>query len=330
MRRYTWTALLAIVLVSFLAFEAAAQDLHKIKVTAGRNSIISMLYLAGEMAGIFEKNGIDVEVDVRPFAGHMAALPAKEVPCSSYAGTAAIARITKGLDFVIVGGGLTVMQEVFVKKDSPVKSIGDLRGKKFGTWSTGAGAFKATRAVIIDGHNMDVINKKDVDLKQAAAPALLALLDRGDVDSMFNISSLTVRAASQPDKYRSVFVPNDYWKSKTGQPIVWSAPLVCWREWVDEDRKRAAGFSSAVMESMHWLRNPKNFDQAEAKFAKVTGIKNKAEAGVYRDWLQKNKVFLAKWDKETVDHQWNFLDMAKQRGVLDFVPDKKKHGLILN
>ena len=330
MRRYTWTALLAIVLVSFLAFEAAAQDLHKIKVTAGRNSVISMLYLAGEMAGIFEKNGIDVEVDVRPFAGHMAALPAKEVPCSSYAGTAAIARITKGLDFVIVGGGLTVMQEVFVKKDSPVKSIGDLRGKKFGTWSTGAGAFKATRAVIIDGHNMDVINKKDVDLKQAAAPALLALLDRGDVDSMFNISSLTVRAASQPDKYRSVFVPNDYWKSKTGQPIVWSAPLVCWREWVDEDRKRAAGFSSAVMESMHWLRNPKNFDQAEAKFAKVTGIKNKAEAGVYRDWLQKNKVFLAKWDKETVDHQWNFLDMAKQRGVLDFVPDKKKHGLILN
>ncbi|MCY4488296.1 MAG: hypothetical protein OXF11_14450, partial [Deltaproteobacteria bacterium] len=66
MRRYTRTALLAIVLVSFLAIEAAAQDLHKIKVTAGRNSVISMLYLAGEMAGIFEKNGIDVEVDVRP------------------------------------------------------------------------------------------------------------------------------------------------------------------------------------------------------------------------------------------------------------------------
>ena len=222
------------------------------------------------------------------------------------------------------------MQEVFVKKDSPVQSIGDLRGKKFGTWSTGAGAFKATRAVIIDGHGIDVLNKKDVELVQAAAPALLALLGRGDVDSMFNISSLTVRAASQPDKYRSVFAPNDYWKSKTGQAIVWSAPLVCWREWVDADKKRAAGFSAAVMESMHWLRNPKNFDQAEAKFAKVTGIKNKAEAGIYRDWLQKNKIFLAKWDKETVDHQWNFLEMAKRRGVLDFVPDKKKYGLILN
>lgn len=330
MRRYTWTVLLAIALVAFLAFEAAAKDLHKVKVTAGRNSIISMLYLAGEMAGIFEKNGIDADVDVRPFKGHMAALPAKEVPCSSYAGTAAIARITKGLDFVIVGGGLTVMQEVFVKKDSAVKSIGDMRGKKYGTWSTGAGAFKATRAVIIDGHKMDVLNKKDVNLVQAAPPALLALLGRGDVDSMFNISSLTVRAASQPDKYRSIFAPNDYWKSKTGQAIVWSAPLVCWREWVDENPKRAAGFAGAVMESMRWLRNPKNFDQAEAKFATVTGIKNKAEAAVYRDWLQKKKIFIAKWDKETVDHQWNFLDMAKRRGVLDFVPDKKKHGLILN
>jgi NitT/TauT family transport system substrate-binding protein len=330
MRRYTWTVLLAIALVSFLASEVAAQDLHKIKVTAGRNSIISMLYLAGEMAGIFEKNGIDVEVDVRPFKGHMAALPAKEVPCSSYAGTAAIARINKGLDFVIVGGGLTVMQEVFVKKDSPVQSIGDLRGKKFGTWSTGAGAFKATRAVIMDGHGIDVLNKKDLNLVQAAAPALLALLGRGDVDSMFNISSLTVRAASQPDKYRSVFVPNEYWKKKTGQTIVWSAPLVCWREWVDENRDRAKGYANATMESMRWLRNPKNFDQAEAKFAKVTGIKNKAEAGVYRDWLQKKKIFVAKWDQATVDAQWDFLEMAKRRGVLTTVPDKKKHGLILN
>ena len=228
MRRYTWTVLLAIALVAFLAFEAAAKDLHKVKVTAGRNSIISMLYLAGEMAGIFEKHGIDADVDVRPFKGHMAALPAKEVPCSSYAGTAAIARITKGLDFVIVGGGLTVMQEVFVKKDSPVKSIGDLRGKKYGTWSTGAGAFKATRAVIMDGHGMDVLNKKDMNLVQAAAPALLALLGRGDVDSMFNISSLTVRAASQPDKYRSVFAPNDYWKGedRPGHRVVGSSGLL--------------------------------------------------------------------------------------------------------
>ncbi len=330
MRRYTWTALLAVALVSFLAFEAAAKDLHKIKVTAGRNSIISMLYLAGEMAGIFEKHGIDADVDVRPFKGHMAALPAKEVPCSSYAGTAAIARITKGMDLVIVGGGLTVVQEVFVKKDSPVKSVSDLRGKKFATWSTGAGAFKATRAVIMDGHGIDVLNKKDMNLVQSAAPTLLPLLDRGDIDSMFNISSLTVRALAQPNKYRSVFAPNDYWTKKAGQAIVWSAPLVCWREWVDADRDRAKGFASATMESMRWLRNPKNFDRAEAKFAKVTGIKNKAEAGVYRDRLQKGKVFIAKWDRETVDKQWDFLAMAKKRGVLKFVPDKKKHGLILN
>lgn len=328
MRRYTWTALVAFALAGFLASEAAAQN--KITVTAGRNSIISLVYLAGNMAGIFQKAGMDVTVDVRPFAGHMAALPAKEVPCSSYAGTAAIARITKGIDFVVIGGGLTVMQEVFVRKDSPVKSIGDMRGKKFGTWSTGAGAFKATQAALIDGHGMNVTDKNDVELVQAAAPALLALLDRGDVDSMFNISSLTVRAASQPEKYRSVFVPNEYWKSKTGQPIVWSAPLVCWREWVDADRDRAAKFAAAVMESMNWLADHKNFEAAAAKHGRIAGIVNDREKAVYRDWIHTGKMFLAKWDKATVDAQWEFLEMAKRRGVLDFVPDKKKHGLILN
>ena len=330
MRRYTWTVLLALALVPFLACQVVAQDLHKVKTTSGRNSITALVNLGGKSAGIFAKRGIDLQLDVRPFKGHMAGLPAKEVPCALWAGTAAIDRITKGLEFVIIGGGLTVMQEVFVKKDSPVQSIGDLRGKKYGTWSTGAGAFKATRAALIDGFGMDVLDKKHVNLVQAAPPALLALLDRGDVDSMFNLSSLTIKAASQPDKYRSVFVPNDYWKKKTGTPIGWSAPMVCWREWVDENPDRAKNFTQATMESIRWLRNAKNFDEAVAKHGKVAGITNEAIAGVYRDWFQKEKLFLAKWDQETVDKQWQFLEMAKQRGVLTSVPDKKKYGLVLN
>ena len=59
----------------------------------------------------------------------MAALPAREVPVATYAGTAAIARIAQGMDLVIIRGGLTVMQEMFVRQDSSVKSISDLRGK---------------------------------------------------------------------------------------------------------------------------------------------------------------------------------------------------------
>ena len=311
----------------FVTTSVDAGKLKKVKITAARNSIL-MLYSYGPRdAGIFKKHGIDLEIDNRPFKGHMAGLPAGEVPCTTYAGTAAIARINKGLEWVIVGGGLTVMQEVFVLKSSPFKTITDLKGKKFASWSTGAGAFKAMRATVIDGYGFDVL--KDTEFVQAAPPALLKMLDRGQIDSMFNISSLTIAAAAQPEKYRSVYAPNDYWKKKTGQAILWSAPLVCWRKWVDADRARATAFVKAFTEGYKWLRNPVNLKKAVKKYGKLAAVKNEAQAKTYESWLSQGKMLITDWNEETRDKQWQFLHMAKKHGILTKIPPKEKYGLIL-
>ena len=285
----------------FVTTSVDAGKLKKVKITAARNSIL-MLYSHGPKdAGIFKKHGIDLEIDNRPFKGHMAGLPAGEVPCTTYAGTAAIARINKGLEWVIVGGGLTVMQEVFVLKSSPFKTITDLKGKKFASWSTGAGAFKAMRATVIDGYGFDVL--KDTEFVQAAPPALLKMLDRGQIDSMFNISSLTIAAAAQPEKYRSVYAPNDYWKKKTGQAILWSAPLVCWKKWVDADRARATAFVKAFTEGYKWLRKPENLKKAVKKYGKLAAVKNEAQAKTYESWLKQGKMLITDWNEETRDKQ---------------------------
>ena len=307
--------------------DAVCKSVDKIKIVIPRNSAFVLNYFGGRDAGIFRKHGIDLEIDARPFKGFAAGLPSKECMVTTYPGTAAIAKINKGLDWVIIGGGLTVMQEVIVLKDSPFKTIADLRGKKFSSWSTGAGAFKATRAAIMDGFGIDVL--KDTEFKQAAAPALSKLLERGDVDSMFNISSLTVAALAQPKKFRSIFRPNDYWKKKTGNPIVWSAPIVAWRSWVDEDRDRAKRFVKATHESFKWLRIGKNLDAAVQKHGVLAAVKNKAQAEVYKKMLKENRVFLARWDRETRAKQWQFLEMASKHGVLGKVPSMEKTGLIL-
>ncbi|MDC0033546.1 ABC transporter substrate-binding protein [Alphaproteobacteria bacterium] len=321
-------ACLCWVISVFVTTPVTAAALKKVKVTVPRNSVFILNALGGKDAGIFKKHGIDLIPDIRPFKGHMAGLPAREVMVTTYAGTAAIGRINQGMDLVVIGGGLTVMQEVFVLKNSPFKTISDLKGKKFASWSTGAGAFKATRAAIIDGYGFDVL--KDTKFVQAAPPALFKLLERGDVDSMFNISSLTIAAASQPDKYRSIFAPNDYWKKKTGQPIVWSGPLVAWRDWVNEDRARAKAVSKAFMESFKWLRKPENLDKAVEKFGRLAAVKNKAQAATYKKWLMSHRIFLGKWDKDTVNKQWNFLEMAKKHGVLKTVPSQAKAAVIFD
>lgn len=315
------------VAVAAAALPAPAKALDKVKVVIPRNSAFVLSYYGGRDAGIYKKHGIDLQIDARPFAGFLAGLPSKECMVTTYAGTAAISRINKGLDWVIIGGGLTVMQQVFVRDKEPIHKITDLKGKKFASWSTGAGAFKALRAAVLDGYNFDVLH--DTKFDQIAAPALFKFLGRGDVDAMFNISSLTITAASEGGKFRSVFSPNAYWKKKTGYPIVWSGPIVAWRSWVDADRDRAKRFVAATHEAFRWLRDPKHLDTVVQKYGTLAAVHNQAEANTYKKWLKDKRVFLAHWDQKTMDAEWKFLDVAKKYGVISKVPSEKKYGLVL-
>jgi hypothetical protein len=70
-------------------------------------------------AGTFGKHDIDLEIDPRPFASFLAALPAKQCMGVTYSGMDGILKINQGLDWVIIGGGLTVLQEVFVRTTRP-------------------------------------------------------------------------------------------------------------------------------------------------------------------------------------------------------------------
>jgi ABC-type nitrate/sulfonate/bicarbonate transport system substrate-binding protein len=239
----------------------------------------------------------------------------------------AIEKMNQGVDWAIIGGGLTVFHGVFVPKDSPIKTVADLRGKRFGVWSTGAGTFKSVRVALIDAHGIDVV--EDTKIVQLAPPALFKLLERGDIDAMLNISSFTIKAASAPDKFRSLFDPNGYWKKKTGYPIVWTAPLVAWKSWVDENPTRAKNVAAATMESFRWLRKPENLDAVVKKHGELAGVTTPDAIATYKKWLGEKRLFLAEWDQKAVDAEWQFLELAKRHGVLDKVPPKEKHALIL-
>jgi NitT/TauT family transport system substrate-binding protein len=306
---------------------ATAETMEKVTAVIPQNSVFILNWNGANEAGVFKKHNIDLTVDARPFAGYLAGLPSKEAVATTYSGIDAVLKMNGGMDLAVIGGGLTVFQQVYVLKDSPIKTIADLKGKKFGVWSTGAGAYKATRAAIMDASGIDVA--KDTKLVQLAAPALFKLAEKGEVDAMLNISSFTIQAESMPDKFRPIFSPNEYWKKKTGYPLVWSAPLVAWRDWVKANPTRAKNYAAATMESFRWLRDPKNFDAVVKKYGTLAGVSTPAQIAVYKKWLGEKKIFLAEWDQKVADSQWAFLEMAKKYGVLPAVPDQKTHALVL-
>ena len=304
----------------------AASDLKTVKMVIPRGSTFVLSYFGARDAGIFRKHGIDIEVDARPFAGFLSALPGRQVLVGTYAGLNGIDQMNNGKDLIVIGGGLTSMQDVWVRKDSPLKKLSDLKGKKLGVWSRGAGATKALEVLALDGFKLDL--NRDVQTIEIAGPALNALLDRGEVDAMFNLSSLSIAAASQPNKYRVLFSPDDYWKEKTGSPLVWSAPTIAWKDWIDQDRQRAKNVVDALHESWQWLRE--NSDKAVEKYGKLAGVQNAAEAASLKKLLQAGGIFLDKWDPKIVDAQWQFLELAKQAGIIKAVPPKDKYSLILH
>lgn len=325
MKKIGWLSALVFFLGMAIAAANAASDLKTVKMVIPRGSTFVLSYFGARDAGIFRKHGIEVEVDARPFAGFMAGLPGRQVLVGTYAGLNAIEQMNNGKDMIVIGGGLTSMQDVWVRKDSPLKKLSDLKGKKFGVWSRGAGATKALEVLSLDGFKLDL--NKDVETIEIAGPALMALLDKGQVDAMFNLSSLSIAAAAQPDKYRLLFSPDDYWREKTGAPLVWSAPTIAWKDWIDEDRQRAKNLVDALHESWQWLRQ--NSDKAVEKYGKLAGVQNAAEAATLKKMLQAGGIFLDKWDAKIVDAQWKFLEVAKQVGIIKAVPAKEKHSLIL-
>jgi ABC-type nitrate/sulfonate/bicarbonate transport system substrate-binding protein len=312
-------------LVVFPLTVQAGPELKTVKMVIPRGSVFVLSYYGARDAGIFRKHGIDAQVDARPFAGFMAGLPSRQVMVGTYAGLNAIEQMNADKDLVVIGGGLTSMQDVWVRKDSPIKKVTDLKGKKFGVWSRGAGATKSLQVLLMDAFKLDLNN--DTQIIEVAGPALMALLDRGQVDAMFNLSSLSIDAASQPDKYRLLFSPDDYWKEKTGERLVWSAPTIAWRDWVDEDHERAKNLVAALHESWQWLRQ--NSDNTIEKYGKLAGVDSAAEGTTLKRMLQEGGIFLAKWDPKIVDAQWKFLELAKQAGIIKAVPDKDKHALVL-
>jgi ABC-type nitrate/sulfonate/bicarbonate transport system substrate-binding protein len=305
----------------------AASALKTVKVVIPQNSVFVLNYLGGKDAGVFTKHGIDLDVDARPFAGFLAGLPSKQCMAVTYSGIDAIEKMNQGLDWVIIGGGLTVVHDVIVRKDSSFKTPADLRGKKFGTFSTGAGAFKAARAAMIDADKIDVL--KDTELQQVAGPALTKLLERGELDAMINVSSLSFAAEAQPGKFRVLFSPNDYWRQKTGFPIAWAAPIVAWRSWVDEDRVRAESFAAAVEDSFRWLRTPTNLRAAIKAHGALAGVTSAADVAEYEKWLGAEKMFMTTWDRKAVDAQWKFLELAQRNGIISKVPAEDRFALFV-
>jgi NitT/TauT family transport system substrate-binding protein len=106
----------------------------------------------------------------------------------------------RGLDLRIAGIGLRYHASgegagIWVAKGSPIKSIGELKGKKLGVYSLGSAGITLIRIALADVHGLNVaVRGGDVEFVEMPAPALPAALASGRIDAATLIHAQAFKA----------------------------------------------------------------------------------------------------------------------------------------
>jgi NitT/TauT family transport system substrate-binding protein len=162
--------------------------------------------------------------------------------------------------------------EFFVLKDSPIKSVKDLKGKILATNAAGSAVDIVMRAML---RKNGIDDRKDVNVVEAAFPNMKAMLTSKKADVIPAVIPFSfdpeLRAAS-----RVLFTQKDVIGGRT-QMIIWAA-----REGVlKKNRAAMVDFMEDSIRAVHWWLDPKNHKEAVEIAARVS----KRPAAAFDKWL---------------------------------------------
>jgi sulfonate transport system substrate-binding protein len=160
---------------------------------------------------------------------------------------------------------------MFVRNDSPIKTVDDLKGKVLATNETGSAVDVAVRAMLAK-HNLK--DKRDVTFIEVRFPDMKAMLKEGKVDLITavnpfgfdpELSSFAHPLFSQADAIGRT------------QMIV----IVARQGFIDKHRDAMVDFMQDYIEALHRFTDPAQHDQTVQLVTEVT----KQPAALYKDWL---------------------------------------------
>lgn len=163
--RHAWLLPLAVIAVAACGGSATATPAgtpQLVKLVASYSEVYEgelPIWVTKE-AGLFEKHGLDVDLQYIASATSIAALVSGQTRVSQGGGSEALSADVGGADLVLVGNLVPVYPYVF-EVTADVKTAADLKGKKVGVSSPGSQSDIATRAALT---KMGVVPDKDVTI----------------------------------------------------------------------------------------------------------------------------------------------------------------------
>lgn len=210
----------------------------------------------------------------------------------------------KGVDVVNVFATSNFSHDLLVKKDSPIKSWKDLKGKTVGL--PGNAAATSTQLFRYEMKKYFGVAPEDVQVRFAAPGLLATQLERGDIE----VSLLHEPIASKflaSGEYRSIGGLGDAYKANTGKTPPPYINVALNGKWAKDNPDVAKRFVAALKESLQYLASNEDVWPELAAKVKLT---DKAEIDMLRKRV--GGAVNSEWRADQIEAQKTIMaDMVK-------------------
>ncbi|MGB7183770.1 MAG: MqnA/MqnD/SBP family protein [Burkholderiaceae bacterium] len=229
----------------------------------------------------------------------------------------------RGLELVVLSTALRSPKGrlgagIWVKKDSPYKTLADLKGKKLGNYSLRSTGTTWIRIALWRKHGINVAYENgDFSWVEMPAPALLSALETDRIDAATLIHSQAFKAKGSGN-YRTLALTNQDIHDLYGVDSV-AAVNVSYPDKLKARPEAFKEFNRMLYESVQYALN--NTDEVGAAIAKGSA---KISPEYFKAWMTDYSYFpgaLSAADRKAMTTVW---EQAKEMGILKAVPDVDK------
>ena len=230
--------------------------------------------------------------------------------------TMATAR-SEGKDLIVVHGVFSPVNMVFVAKDSPIRSLLDLKGRKLGVFGgPGSTTFVFLAVLAKKWNGIDLF--RDVELVSAPAPALIELLDRGEVDAALLGTTESIRMFAQ-QRFSVLTDLSDEYKAHQGGRAPAHVTVATSEQFARANPDVVRDYLKAYEATVAYIRA---HPEVWGEYAKSINVEDAEEIRLLQEKMLPNIV--DSWDDDQIAVQKDYLNLVHEivgDSVLKVVPN---------
>ena len=312
--RHSRLTLLFLLLFTGCAAKPDAGRTFKLGVTSGAQEFVDFVM---EGHGLLDQAGLKADKVKSLSPANLHLMIAERKVDIGFGGftTMATAR-TEGKDLIVIFGVFSPVNMVFVRKDSPIKTLSDLKGKKLGVFGgPGSTTFAFLAVIARNWYGTDLFH--DAELVTAPAPALVELLGKRDIDAALLGTVESIQTFAQ-DRYRVLVDLSAEYKAHQGGRAPAHVTVATNEEFANTHGDIVRDYLKAYKNTLQYIHaHPEVWDE----YAASIKMDNPAERALLRQKMGSNLV--ENWDADQIALQNDYLKLVHNiigDSVLKVVP----------